>query len=320
MRPVLPTILPDELLSGYRSRLLGLNGIDSPAVLSNLLVQEFPMLRHWKSESLIIIAATAHIKGTSVHQVLAEHSWSVLRVRPDMDRLAPEHNNSVAGGTAFMPVSVDRHTRACKDCMREDLKSERFAYWHKSHQLPGLVTCPLHGEPLWLANAGGLLPPGPDEVQERIAPFADGEVKRLANDRRVRIVIDFLDRIDQRGSRPPSNATFRGLQHQLRALGEDPSDPRTAARLAEIAVDGFGRTWLHSIIGDSARNNAALARRIHQVLWLRSGPVSEHAALIASLIFDTADEALAAIDAAVLDTETSAEATSATEEELGLVV
>lgn len=104
-----------------------------------------------------------------------------------------------------------------------------------------------------------------------------------------------------------------GLQHQLRSLGIDPSDPSTAAQLAQIAVDGFGRTLLQSIVGDSACNDAALARQIHQVLKLRSGPVAEHAALIASL-------ALAAIDAVVLDTETSAEVSSATEEELRLVV
>lgn len=320
MRPVLPTLLPDELLSGYRSRLLGLNGIDAPAMLSNLLVQRFPMLRHWKSESLIIIAATAHIKGTSVHQVLAEHSWSVLRVRPEMDRLEPEHNNSTAGATAFMPLAADRHTRACRECMQEDLTAEHFAYWHKSHQLPGLVTCPLHGEPLWMANVGGLLPPGPDEVQERIAPFDDGEIKRLISDRRVHTFVDFLDRISQRGGRPPHGATVRGLQHQLRNLGKDPSDPSTAAQLSRIAAEGFGHTWLQCVIGDIALDEAALARRIHQVLWRHSGAVAEHAALIASLIFDTADEALAAIETAVSDTKKSAELSSAPEEEFGLVV
>lgn len=56
------------------------------------------------------------------------------------------------------------------------------------------------------------------------------------------------------------------------------------------------------------------------MLWRRSGAVAEHAALIASLIFDTADEALAAIDSAASDAEDSFEVGSTTEEELCLVV
>lgn len=56
------------------------------------------------------------------------------------------------------------------------------------------------------------------------------------------------------------------------------------------------------------------------MLWRRSGAVAEHAALIASLIFDTADEALAAIDFAASDAEDSFEVVSTTEEELCLVV
>lgn len=175
------------------------------------------------------------------------------------------------------------------------------------------------GAPL-AGNRGRYAPPGPDEVQERITPFSDGEIKRLTSDRRPQTVVDFLDRINQCGSRPPHSATFLGLQHQLRSFGKDPSDPATAAQLAQIAVAGFGRTWLQSIFADFAHDDAALARRIHQVLWRRSGAVAEHAALIASLIFDTADEALAAIDSAASDAEDSFEVGSTTEEELCLVV
>lgn len=38
--------------------------------------------------------------------------------------------------------------RACTRCMHEDEKSFGGAYWHRRHQLPGVLFCQMHGEPL----------------------------------------------------------------------------------------------------------------------------------------------------------------------------
>jgi hypothetical protein len=38
--------------------------------------------------------------------------------------------------------------KACMTCLRHDVDSEGWAYWHLQHQFPGVWVCPEHGEPL----------------------------------------------------------------------------------------------------------------------------------------------------------------------------
>ncbi len=40
--------------------------------------------------------------------------------------------------------------KACPDCIKEDLSQFGWAYWHRSHQLPGVWTCLRHNRPLQL--------------------------------------------------------------------------------------------------------------------------------------------------------------------------
>ena len=38
--------------------------------------------------------------------------------------------------------------KACPKCLGEDVQNHRVAYWHRSHQLPGVWICPIHSERL----------------------------------------------------------------------------------------------------------------------------------------------------------------------------
>lgn len=42
--------------------------------------------------------------------------------------------------------------KACPQCMVQDALIHDVAYWHRSHQLPGIWICPIHGMPLHTAN------------------------------------------------------------------------------------------------------------------------------------------------------------------------
>ena len=39
--------------------------------------------------------------------------------------------------------------RYCQACLREDKLADGVTHWRRSHQLPGVVVCPLHGDVLW---------------------------------------------------------------------------------------------------------------------------------------------------------------------------
>jgi hypothetical protein len=86
--------------------------------------------------------------------------------------------------------------RACPACMQADRDAGRVPYWHRMHQFPGVVVCPIHGVPLLEANVkangverfGWVLPvqctamwyEAPPSIQEHAEPL--GAFATLAND------------------------------------------------------------------------------------------------------------------------------------------
>lgn len=42
--------------------------------------------------------------------------------------------------------------KACPDCMRDDAAAHGIAYWHRTHQFPGVWICPQHGSHLTVAS------------------------------------------------------------------------------------------------------------------------------------------------------------------------
>lgn len=51
-------------------------------------------------------------------------------------------------GLPASPVGAKFPLRACNSCMQDDARNFGAAYWHRSHQLPGVWMCSKHFEPL----------------------------------------------------------------------------------------------------------------------------------------------------------------------------
>lgn len=49
--------------------------------------------------------------------------------------------------------------RYCRECWNEDTRRFGEVYWHRIHQLPGVMFCPVHGSPIYNSNI-----PAPDAV------------------------------------------------------------------------------------------------------------------------------------------------------------
>ena len=45
-------------------------------------------------------------------------------------------------------VTTPRYFRFCPLCLKEDLQEYGEAYWHRLHQTPGVLACPVHAIPL----------------------------------------------------------------------------------------------------------------------------------------------------------------------------
>jgi transposase-like protein len=51
-------------------------------------------------------------------------------------------------GICASAVRVPARLRACAQCVASDVKYHGEPYWHRAHQLPGVLVCPDHGTPL----------------------------------------------------------------------------------------------------------------------------------------------------------------------------
>jgi len=154
-----PEIFPDELLYSFCARysdytkygnkrlairdLFGTSNItpvvDLPSHLGDFLQQN---RRHGPSSDQLI----------DLHTLLPYYSAFMPRERVQQLRsdMVGRNGNSihVRAGIAASRVRLPDRLRYCPLCIHADLKTSGEPYWHRNHQLPGIVVCPTHGADL----------------------------------------------------------------------------------------------------------------------------------------------------------------------------
>ncbi len=156
MTSFFPTAYPDELLYSVLARYHVRSGnvspkatlrelfgsttvtatVDLPSHL-NVLVQNLPPLSKHTVEDLIqkytLYPFYAPFlfpdKAELVHSSMLEHSWGDIHTR---------------AGIMASSVRTPNRLRFCPACFREEQEKYGEAYWHRLHQLRGVVVCPAH--------------------------------------------------------------------------------------------------------------------------------------------------------------------------------
>lgn len=85
------------------------------------------------------------------HTSLPYHSSSLpkKRIQVASERMSENLNSDVQGilGTLGSKVKEFRYLRYCENCLEQDIKDYDEPYWHRVHQLPGVLVCPHHHSP-----------------------------------------------------------------------------------------------------------------------------------------------------------------------------
>jgi hypothetical protein len=55
-------------------------------------------------------------------------------------------------GLAASKISETNFFRFCLHCLKEEIDNYGESYWHRTHQLPGVIICPVHKEELYYSN------------------------------------------------------------------------------------------------------------------------------------------------------------------------
>lgn len=151
--------LPDETLFSLCSRYHRLSkNYKSSSTCQQLFGHKLQGLAHDFPSRIDYLAAAADGVLGSPDEIIYRHS-----ILPFYLPLAREHikTSAIAAmqgegighlkwnlGILTSRFRANHPLKACPKCLGEDVQNHRVAYWHRSHQLPGVWICPIHSERL----------------------------------------------------------------------------------------------------------------------------------------------------------------------------
>lgn len=294
---LLPQILPDELLLGYLGRIAALNGCATRRDVALAL----GVVRKERDAEMdgcgSVLSAVSTLNGQSPDEMLGAHTCHALArsigARPAVaafGRKAHDWANRMA------VRNVGKRLRFCPACVEEDLQRERFTYWRRQHQVPGRYTCAQHARPLGITVEAPLAKSFPEDVPQFECAADREEVSRCAGNLHIAFVLDFLDLTLMQVAPLDREQCISSIQRVIRERGEDPSEQGWHPELCRRIETVFPMPWLRLAFPTARFPDGHL--RPFYMGWISQGALTiPHISLavVASLLFSSPEEALAAV-------------------------
>jgi hypothetical protein len=291
---LIPQILPDEFLLGYQARLRILNGFPNNESLMKALLPNDRRSVGTKTGSTVI-TALANLLGTDCPELVCRHSMipfirAIARDDPDQAHGAPDSTRRLVRSGLR---AIRRAAHFCPACVAEDMDFRGIPYWRRSHQIPGLDWCPKHGQALLPAerNLFEALPPA---FSWRMEDSGYPEkIEHPVTRRYGEIALGLID------LKRPINASDAGriLGNAARAMGLRLSPNGRRALPSDLAKEQLPTTWLERHFPRVANKLPYDYIKSFDGVCLTKGSAFATGAyaLVAALIYPSADEALFAL-------------------------
>jgi hypothetical protein len=295
---IIPLLMPDELLEAYRGRLAAFNALDRRSQVTELAsrLRSDGSLADASKRSFIESVAIAHQR--SVSDIVMEHTlWPLMAA---IDRpVTPEKIESIARNlqkAGIFGSASRRELWLCHKCVEEDLYRRRFAYWHRSHQVPGRHSCPSHGTPLRFITMPLLLVEPPDEALHRSESIDEAVSKGIPQNAHVGRAIDFLERVLADGIVLDRLNCMAVLKARAYQQGDDLLLKVHYARFVSRLESSFSLNWLRWAMPD-LRFGPGLRHRYLDACTIHAEKVASiiGTAVVSSALFASADEAIKAL-------------------------
>ena len=297
---ILPKILPDEWLPGYRGRIAAYNGIHTPKEVANQLTLVYPSAGRWQSQTLTFIDAAAQANAMSDSELLHQHSCLSVLIGlggPSSEALTGERALTAVRSLAM--YSPDRQVRGCDECIAADLRSSRSTpYWRRSHQVPGQFSCTEHRCSLWFAPEPELLPAGPDALREGATSLDSEALSRLRSNPYVERAVALLEKVVFEGIVLDRTKCADAFRRKLAdADTRAPAYGWIPALSAKVDL-AFDAQWLRGLLPGFEINARSLLQAVKRCVHDSGGrPSFMYIALVASVIFSSVEEAFLAFGA-----------------------
>lgn len=178
--------LSDELLQGWQGRMRAINLQPDDKSLASLIAAVI----HHRDDSVPIAADfiehAAIILSMSRDSLIKHHTltpfFSALEgLRPSkLGTKSVGHRKAYERHAPFRLGS--RFPRYCPQCAQEEHQRKGYSYWHRTHQLPGMLWCTTHRTPLALAPRQNAFEQPPHTITDS---FIDKRLDGLTNDRAI---------------------------------------------------------------------------------------------------------------------------------------
>lgn len=178
-----PAAFPDETLHSVLSRYARLCGGSSrkAAFAGERAAASFTQNVAFPSRLGDLVDALPRGACCSLSQIIARHTllpyYAPFLTRYQLQNAQVSMAGESRGLMLKLGINASRiewasRTRFCPECLEENIRRVGAAYWHRAHQLPGVLVCPDHGtllnvvEPGWSSrNSRQLNLPDDDCVQ-----------------------------------------------------------------------------------------------------------------------------------------------------------
>lgn len=154
---LIPQAFPDETLYGVVSRFGWLNGLaDQDACEFLFGRQDRPLVSDVLADLEHFCSTTKYAYGGADEVLTTLTPWPFFlnmathpAIETPVSNSAPAERAPSELGLAALSNSQPHVWRMCGDCITQDLETFGVAYWHRTHQLPGVAACLVHGKQLY---------------------------------------------------------------------------------------------------------------------------------------------------------------------------
>lgn len=288
---LIPELTPDEIAKGYLGRFRKGNGYATMPKAIDALRDRYGGNAGNGLNPLPY--ALANATGLASEEFCRHHTMlpfyrAVTNFMPEVDNGAPGAVQTMAHGMSTPESSA----RWCRSCVQEDLDFWGYAYYRRSHQLPGVMCCTKHREILVGVPTREAFDVQPGmlaaiEVHQEIKPFI---LDHPVVSRYIAIVESWLT-----AARPvPLPNMLMVLLEQAKATGVRRSRTGNKKLLSDLALETCPMPWLESLVPNMRRKerNVFLSPLDHVFNTQTSTLKTAYYALALALLFETAEAAL----------------------------
>ena len=291
--------LPDELIHGYLGRLMRCNGAANDKQL-DMLMREWAGVPGSDYREVPRAILLAKVAGVPVTEFVSQHSFVPLRraitwLHPDVEHGCESKLPLLLSGPMTLPRDG---AYFCEHCVADDVESYGMSYWRRGHQIPGVLWCSKHREPLRYVDRASAFQRPPSALVGVAIGVSPGWVEELMGNPYLQRYADVCSCLMERDRPFDVAVVSHVLKGEARAQGFQASGrPVKRPLLSDMAIEKVGRKWLATVVPALANKpEGEISHQVDGACYLKKSSSSFAAyALVCSLLYSSADEAIDAL-------------------------